>query len=177
MKRSLLLAMLWLWLVPLLAQNKVTSYEYWFDTNDAGKVRVDLSSPLTAIDVELDLPVASLADGVHIVNFRFLDENSAWSPVLTRQFIKRAANTQTHNLVASQYWFDNDVGNAVTSQVSPTSILNIDDQVNVSSLSDGVHTLNFRVRDENGIWTPLATKQFIKRADLSTSQKIIAHQY
>ncbi|GET20455.1 T9SS type A sorting domain-containing protein [Prolixibacter denitrificans] len=177
MKRLLLLAILWLWLVPLLGQNKVTGYEYWFDTNDAGKVRVDLPSPLPVIDVELDLSVSTLADGVHIVNFRFLDENSAWTPVLTRQFIKRTASTLTHNLVASQYWFDNDVGNAVTSLFPPTDIMNIDDQVDVSALTDGVHTLNFRVRDENGIWTPLATRQFVKRVDLGASQKIIAHQY
>ena len=66
-------------------------------------------------------------------------------------------------LCAYEYWFDNDVNN-ITSKTISGYEADIDINVNTQHLSDGLHTLNFRVKQSGGDYdySPLTTKVFFK---------------
>lgn len=65
----------------------------------------------------------------------------------------------SQQLVKYRYWFDNNLSNALVVSSSNTTInLSID----VNSLSEGYHQLNFQSQDANGLWSSIVTSYFLK---------------
>ncbi|MDT8308129.1 MAG: T9SS type A sorting domain-containing protein [Bacteroidales bacterium] len=61
-----------------------------------------------------------------------------------------------------EFWFNDDVDSKISQSVAPNSTLHLTDSFNVSSLYDGMHLFNIRFRDNNNIWSSLASTFLIK---------------
>jgi Secretion system C-terminal sorting domain len=77
-------------------------------------------------------------------------------------------------LITFNYWFDNDFTNNISLTLT-TSDTNLNTNVNTSSLPIGLHRVNLRVKDVNGLWSPTVTQIFI-REKIGVSN-IVAYEY
>ncbi|MDX8337673.1 T9SS type A sorting domain-containing protein [Draconibacterium sp. IB214405] len=141
----------------------VTDVEYWYDGDYSTAVETSLASG-TSVDWNTLLDVSSLIDGLHTVSCHFKDDRGIWSAPLTR-FFKVEANTGLKQLVALEYWFDNDYAGKVSETFAATSLYNMNQQIDVSALTNGLHFFSLRLKDESGNWNAPASWYFTKYDD------------
>lgn len=137
-----------------LTENNILKYEYWIDDNATNRKIVSA----TTGSIVLDVDVASLESGIHLLNFRACDSRSRWTAPSTTFFLK-APRTKEKFIQEYEYWFDD---RFVDRKMSSTSsgIINLD--VDVTSLTDGVHTLTFRAKSSDGEWCAPSSSMFLK---------------
>ncbi|MBR6310285.1 MAG: T9SS type A sorting domain-containing protein [Paludibacteraceae bacterium] len=161
------LATIFLFTASCFAQETVIDqYQYWFDNdfeNSAVTIAADMSNNSALTE---NISTDGLQDGTHTFHFRAHDTNGRWSSVKGMLFIKNMArwtNAEQNKVQRIQLWFDNDYDNAQT-----TSIEHIGENViyttslDVDALRDGIHTLQFRFQDLNGLWSSAKGMLFIK---------------
>lgn len=154
--------LLFLSILNLSAQNRIVSSEYWFDNEIDSKTELTISpSPLITISEEVD--ISSLPIGLHTIHFRFLDDNSRWSSPVSRFFIKTKSESEvgTNSLQEYQYWFDNDHSLAINTSLPLQKNVFLDEDLDISALRLGLHTLNIRIRDSWSQWSPTVSRFFI----------------
>ena len=134
-------------------------YEYWIDDDYAGRITTACTDGNTQ---PLSLDVSQLAPGIHFFNSRAQHTDGTWGTVSRTQFsIPVTGDGEGADLTLQQYeyWFDNDYERRIISTCTgseETPNLNID----VSSLSPGVHFYNVRAQDINGVWGDVDRKLF-----------------
>lgn len=143
--------------------HQITELEYWFD-NDYSSVQTDPVAATSLLNIDDQIDVSGLADGVHVVSCRFRDESGEWSPAYSVLFTKYPGESaaELHQITALEYWFDDDYSSVHTDPVADATVLSIDEQIDVSALSDGVHSVSSRYKDEAGNWSPAYTTLFVK---------------
>ena len=158
---------------------QINGYEYWFDKDVGNKVSYTLSSPSDNVIVNQNIPTNSLVKGIHQLNFRSWDVNNKFSGILTEFFYKTSNNASVNkNIVAYQYWMDNQFQSAVLENVTPQNILNINKIINVNLLQDGLHVFNIRFKDDVGNWGSITSDFFYKTNSISTiNRKMVAYQF
>lgn len=158
---------------------QINGYEYWFDKDVGNKVSYTLSSPSDNVIVNQNIPTNSLVKGIHQLNFRSWDVNNKFSGILTEFFYKTSNNASVNkNIVAYQYWMDNQFQSAVLENVTPQNILNINKIINVNLLQDGLHVFNIRFKDDVGNWGSVTSDFFYKTNSISTiNRKMVAYQF
>ncbi|MCD4747397.1 MAG: hypothetical protein K8R58_13950 [Bacteroidales bacterium] len=116
-----------------------------------------------------DADFSGLADGNHILLVRVRDENGNWSLVYADEVYKftppdPTVLEQLPNIVAMEYFFDNDpgFGNGVSIPVTSDSLIEVVFNADFSGLPDGYHNLLVRVKDENGNWSLVYTDEVYK---------------
>ncbi len=160
--------------------HQLSALEYWFD-GDYSTVQTDPVAATPLLNIDTDLDVSALNDGLHMVSCRYQDEAGNWSPAFSRLFAKYPAEPAPgmHNLVAVEYWFNGNLSSAVKSAIPTGSEYLVDTQLDVSALSDGLHSITWRFQDEAGTWSPGRTHLFAKYEDepITTGNKIVAYRY
>lgn len=130
----------------------IVQCEYWFDGDIDNKI-IDRTSGNEACEIIWRVPTEQLDDGLHQFNFRALQSDGSYSPILSRMFFKSAASKNS----MLEYWFDDDYDKRVSTELSSA-----DDEGNVAmslDLSDntkfpvGNHRLHLRVKSSHGIST------------------------
>jgi Leucine-rich repeat (LRR) protein len=129
-------------------------YEYWFD--EAYNLRD--AATAQAGNVQIDVDVSQLEPGVHLFNFRVMDSHSHWSAPSTTCFLI-LPKAKEKLIQKYEYWFDDRDSERKVSMVT-SGILSID--VDVTSLSDGIHTFCFRAQSDDGKWSAPSTTMFLK---------------
>lgn len=157
----------------ILAQNKIKQYEYWLDNDYAGKqiVNVTLSA-----NIELDalVPINGLKQGLHTFNIRFLDTNNRYSSIITKHIEAFTANPK---IVLYEYWFDDNYASKTLVPVTPLSVVEVKD-VNISSLSNGYHTMNIRFSDNSSKWSAVQKSKILKSSGSSMlNNTVSAYRY
>ncbi|NLK56383.1 MAG: hypothetical protein GX292_02380, partial [Bacteroidales bacterium] len=101
------------------AQNKLVSYEYWFN-NDYTNVQKVAISPTQTHVLNTNFDISALPNNVNVLNIRYKDGNGKYSSTLSKLFVKlpNAINADSNNLVSYEYWFNNDYANAQTITIS-----------------------------------------------------------
>lgn len=125
------------------------NYRYWFD----GKDDVAFTGTSSTASWTLDADVSELDVGFHTFYLQ-VDTSGVQSAPLMRYFFKPLSSS-----ASCKYWFDDDYSNA---QPFNSSV------IDVSHLSDGMHALSF-VAEDNGVFSSVQTRWFIKVMSLSTS--------
>ncbi|RIJ48853.1 T9SS C-terminal target domain-containing protein [Maribellus luteus] len=160
--------------------HQLTALEYWFN-GDYSTVQTDPVPATPLLNIDTDLDVSALNDGLHMVSYRYQDEAGNWSPAFSRLFAKFTAEPAPamHNLVAVEYWFNGNLSSAVKSVVPAGSEYLVDTQLDVSALNDGLHSITWRFQDEAGTWSPGITQLFAKYEDepITTGNKIVTYRY
>jgi len=65
--------------------NNIIAYEYWFDTNHAGKT-FQTVAPQSCIQLITNIQASSLTNGLHLFHIRFKDDRNSWSSVIKDTF-------------------------------------------------------------------------------------------
>ncbi|WNH13620.1 T9SS type A sorting domain-containing protein [Thalassobellus suaedae] len=155
-----------------MAQNNISRYQYWFD-NDYGSNIYASVSPVENLELNTDIPLETLSDGLHIFNIRFKDTDDRWSVTSSDFFY---FNNLTANSINSyQYWFDNDYDSNIYASVSSTENLMLNSAIPLETLKDGLHRFNIRFRDSKNRWSNTSS-DFLYYNELITNN-INGYQY
>jgi PKD repeat protein len=161
-----------------ITNNHIVSYEYWYDDNFQNKISVNIS-PVEQATILAQLDVSGLSNGMHIFNFRAKDERGYYSSIGYQYFYKIEPTSITNNhIVSYEYWYDDNFQNKISVNISPAEQATILAQLDVSGLSNGMHILNFRVKDERDYYSSIVYQYFYKKKFFTyTDNKIIAYKY
>lgn len=146
-------------------------YHYWVDSDHKLENYGNFNGG-TLLDFDLD--VSSLSEGVHLLNYHIEDSEGLWSAI--QQHLIYIKSPQEHNsreLVAMEYWLDDDVQQATRREL--ISNMYVDFDLDAASLSEGMHYLNYRVVDNKQTASPISRKAFLYQGKKVTELKKITY--
>lgn len=152
----------------LLPAQTLTSYEYWFDDDVAGRQTGALNG--TEVLFESTIDTEHLPDGVHFLNFRAMQSDGQYSAVTSSCFYKMKKEEGS----ILEYWIDDDRSNVRTIQGSLASdghdyIFNA--FLDMRAVSPGLHRLNLRPRSASGLTAgAVTTADFIKISNVTANR-------
>lgn len=157
----------------------ITKVEYFFDTDpgyDAG-TSVPLTPSPDFNNLNFNVDLTGLNDGIHRLFVRAKDENGVWSLANIHTFYKDAIQAPLYNLTKVEYFMDTDpgAGNGTDVPFTPgPDISNLNFSIDLSSLSDGMHQLYVRTKNQQGQWSLTTNKLFYKN-DYTASNPLITY--
>lgn len=161
------------------SQNRITHYEYWFNTNYQARVHTNIT-PAVQVQFQGAFSTATLSDGLHQLNLHFGDDSGRYSTTLSRYFYRRTpANVATARVDSYQYWVDDQMGAAVTETVAPSGVFTLNAAIDVATLPPGLHLFHIRFRDNTRLWSMPVSHFFYKQPfSVGTGQNgVAAFQY
>ncbi|MEY3399246.1 MAG: hypothetical protein RL220_1840, partial [Bacteroidota bacterium] len=150
----------------------IVSAEYFIDSPDPGPGNgISIAIP-EGNDVSsfADISTIGLDPGVHYLSVRTRDAQGEWGITRTLPFFLSEDDggvtpDPQAELVAAEYFFDqNDPGpgNGIPmSPFNPGLTASISEDIDISSLSFGMHTISVRFMDSNGHWGMTSTSPFV----------------
>ncbi|MBL4585432.1 MAG: hypothetical protein JKX84_00015, partial [Flavobacteriales bacterium] len=143
----------------------IVQYEYWFDDDYANRTTTGVS-PQPQLHLNTLLPTPNnLSQGLHSFHIRFKDDRGFWSSVLS-QLVYRMNTTlggNTNNIVAYEYWFDDDyIGTVDYNGISAQSPYVLLSDLDATTMSQGLHSLHIRFRDQADQWSSVVSQLFYK---------------
>ncbi|NOZ08091.1 MAG: T9SS type A sorting domain-containing protein [FCB group bacterium] len=160
----------------LLAVN-ITDLEYFVDTDPGfgNGTQMDIT-PGQSIAESFILDLSSVSVGFHTLHFRVKDEDGVWSLTSSQPFYKSAVieNPVDVPVTEAEYFIDDDpgFGNGTSVDITASHLLTEEFMLDISSVSDGFHNLQVRVKDENGSWSLANSKPFYKAAETAGSLEL-----
>ncbi len=144
------------------SQNAISQYQYWFNS-DFGNAVVVQQEFAKNVDIAPKIDASSLTEGLHVLNIRFQDKNGVWSAVKSQFFLKPTPKIAKENAMSvCQYWIDYDFANAVTTETANAQDIVLDTKLNFETIGEGLHVLNIRFQDKNGVWSAVKSQFFLK---------------
>ncbi len=133
--------------------------EYFLD-NDPGignGTAFSLSGGTTVNQV-ISLSTTSMSEGFHNMYIRVKDDLGKWSHYEKTSFyvLKNQSGGATPlNLIAGEYFFDNDpgIGNGTAFSLSGGATINQVLSISTTGMSEGFHNMYIRVKDDLGKWS------------------------
>lgn len=160
--------------VTFVSAPNITKLEYFIDGDLGAGACTDVPFTVgTSItNLQVTVPLTSVADGFHTITFRAKDANGKWSTAFTNPFYKLAATSLANapNITKLEYFIDGDLGAGLGIDVpitAGTSISNLQVTVPLTSVTDGFHSITFRAKDANGKWSTAFTSPFYKLSSTS----------
>ncbi|MDI3320680.1 CARDB domain-containing protein [Pinibacter soli] len=178
---------------PAAAQNIVAA-EYFIDTDPGhgGGTPITISAGLDLSNIPATINTATLSNGTHRLYIRSRNNEGRWSLTSVKEFIVNfdftyaPAPLAAQNIVATEYFFDTDPGLGSGSAIAVaagTEISNLAVATNTAGLSNGIHRLYIRSKNNEGFWSLTNVRDFIVNADFTypvtpqTPQNIITVEY
>ena len=162
-------------LLPLLAtaQTKsLTHVQYWFDQTRLGETTTAYNGADT---LRLSLATKDLPMGIHSLYFRFRDSEGLWSSLHSSLFFVRTLpKNQEASVKQAEYWIDSDINNRKSIAANGG---NISFTVEAKSLRDGLHTLYYRLADNEGMYSGLQSWLFMKAALPDSTRALTTGEY
>ncbi len=82
------------------------------------------------------------------------------------------------NLNSLEYWFDADYVGKTIQSISAVQTESINQDIPTTGLNSGMHILNFRVKDENGLYSPIQSDFFFKMSEeITLPNQIQSYEY
>ena len=157
---------------PDLSNNKVANCEYWIDYDLANRKTAKVNDNM----IELSLPTDQLAGGLHTLALTMKDVRGQSSYTMMRHFLVMA---QPKDLTANtaktfEYWIDYDHAARQTAAIVDGQVsLDID----VSTLSSGVHTLHYQSTDSQGQRSTVTVRHFVIPQEVKKATDMVAYEY
>lgn len=150
---------------PILAQEdlKIASLQYWIDNNHAAASE--------STNMEFSIDCASLTPGLHTVHYRVTDNKGHYSALQEHGFFKVSPVGTATAVTSLQYWWDDLTQNTVTMPYSTDEFV-----LSANVLPVGLHSLNYRVKDNTGRWSELRSHYFYK-SEARDSARIVSYSY
>ena len=143
----------------------ITNIEYFIDSNPAfgtGTPITGFASSINVSNFSTTVSLTGVPGGFHRIYFRSKNADGKWS--LTNNVFFDNFNLPVYpsasaalNIVQLEYFIDNNdlgFGNCTPLPITPnTNIANLNVNINVTGLVQGVHRLFIRSKDANGKWS------------------------
>ncbi|TBV25674.1 hypothetical protein DMZ43_12115 [Meridianimaribacter sp. CL38] len=142
--------------------SNISEYEYWFDSDYAGKVTGNGNNTNTLI-LNLNANVAGLDKGLHQFHMRFKDDKGAWSSIVSEFIYNNNPESLGENKISAyRYWFNNDFDNRVSEIVSPEVNYMFLEDINISGLQNNtINYIHFQFKDIYDNWSSVLTEEFL----------------
>jgi PKD repeat protein len=178
MKKHLLVLAILLFTKAGLTQTQLIGFEYWFDNDYAAK-QVTTVSPVSQLQVNQAVLTNTLSNGIHTLNFRAWDNQGRYTVTLSQFFYKTPESANVNrDLIAYEYWFDNDYANATSVNTPVQQQVNINELITTGALSNGIHTFNIRFKDNTQQWSSTLSQFFYKTPESAvTNRDLVAYEY
>ncbi len=159
--------------------SQITQAEYFIDSDPGSgagtSIDVTPSDNLYTISEQLS---PGLTAGLHTIYVRFQDDNQAWGPARGATFLVSSQSAPAYQISAAEYFIDD-----ASSGTTPITVTNASEQVSVTeavdlnSLSDGLHTLYVRFKDDSSGWGPARGFTFLVSNTTVQEYQITAAEY
>ncbi len=123
---------------------------YWFD-DDGGSVKT-----ITQLSGNQTFDVSTLLEGLHTIHYQLIDSKDIAGAISSCVFIKMGA-VEGSSASSLRCWFDDDA-NSVKTVSSTNGIYTLD----VSTLTEGLHTVHYQVIGSDGKANFIASSIFMK---------------
>lgn len=141
----------------------IKSVQYWIDENH--------TSAKVGSEMEFDVDCSALSQGSHTLHYRFADDDGKYSPLYSHSFMKITVPAKPTKVSTLQYWWDDMTSNAVTAPYSGEDFV-----LSTTALTNGLHSLKYRVKDDTGRWSALLCHYFYKN-EVADSARIVSYSY
>ena len=163
-----------------IAQSAIEGYEYWFNDDFVNKTYTSVISTDQLL-ITQNIPTTGLPVGLNILYFRAVDNAGIFSSTLSHFFYKTSIPESTLNpeIVAYEYWMDDDYANAVKVNTPLQQQVNINELIPMNSLGTGIHKFNIRVKNNAGLWSSVVCHFFYKTSvqESNSNSEIVAYEY
>ena len=145
------------------AQEKnVVKYQYWIDATGSDNA---LTNIVNGKDISFSIDTKNLSLGMHQLLFRFQDSDGAWSSLQSWLFfVNEMKKNKEVKIIQGEYWIDNNEKQEIAIDNDQIAFV-----LDASKVNEGMHTLNYRVKDNEVKYSPLQTWIFLKDAHHDTS--------
>lgn len=140
----------------------VTNCQYWIDQTGSANA---VTKTVSGTDISFSVDTKDLPKGIHNLYFRLQDSDGMWSGLQSWLFYvsERKANKET-KVLQGEYWIDGNGKQEIAISGEQVSFV-----LDASGVGEGMHTLNYRVKDNEGMYSPLQTWIFMKNAQRDTT--------
>ncbi len=159
--------------------NTIIAAEYFFDTDPGtGNATVLNISSGSNLDTRFAIPLTSVATGIHILHLRVKNNLNQWG-LYARQAFYKSPQILGNNIVAAEYFLDADpgVGNGEVLPISQGVQLNEFLSIPLTAVSEGVHILHIRVKNNSNQWGMYARQVFYKSPKVLGNELIAAEYF
>jgi hypothetical protein len=147
---------------------RIEKLEYFIDEDPGFGIGTDV--PLSNIanlkqpEVNFVVNLDNTRDGVHILYIRAKDSGGKWSMLFSRPFVRLQGIGGNTEVAKLEYFIDTDPGFGLGTDMPITAATSLDKQfsVDLSAVTNGVHTLYVRTKDNKGKWSSLFIRPFMK---------------
>lgn len=164
--------------LPLLAIGQdVDRLEYFFDTDPGfgNGISVTITEGGT-VDATFAPDISGLSPGFHLLYLRAKDTSGDWSytsstPVFLEPGVDAGVDV-SNNVQTLEYFFDTDPGNGTGDPIivtTPANQVTLSEEIDLSALADGFHTLNLRAQSNSGTWGPVITHPFFQQTSAAAN--------
>ena len=159
---------------------QINKLEYYIDT-DPG-LNNGTNVPITAttyLDKNFTVSLSAVSNGLHTLYVRVKDDYGKWSQIYSRSFVKLAGSAGSLTVNKMEYYIDSDpgLGSGTDVPVTANASINNNFNVNLSAVSNGLHTFYVRVRDNQGKWSQIYSRSFVKLAGSAGSLTVNKMEY
>jgi hypothetical protein len=162
--------------LKLTAQNKINSYQYWFDGQYNNAVSQTIT-PAATYNLVTQVNTNTLLNGLHVFNIKFRDDSSRLSHTLSAFFYKSFPVTGNVTVMAYQYWFDQNYSGAIIPVTGPNSGFNFENDIGTEGLLNGLHVIHIRFKDNTSRWSETLSHFFYKAPATGSTGSINAYQF
>lgn len=124
---------------------------YWYDNEETVNTE-DFTNDIQILDA------SHLIDGLHTIHYQVLCNNSMMTPSKSSIFLRISSEAGVPTAKSVCYWFDDD-----ESSMKVTDITSGTQQLDVSNLMTGLHTIHYQLIDSNDKACPPVTGIFLKK--------------
>lgn len=154
----------------------VSYLEYFIDADPGFGLGTKLATNAPGtISEYYNIPLASIKDGFHVLYIRAKDNNGIWSLCGSNSFYK--IGTRSVDIIKMEFFIDVDPGfnNAIPISITKGKSIQKVININLSEISNGLHTFFVRAQDASGSWSITHQSAFYKTS--SKLRNISALEY
>ncbi len=152
--------------ISLSSFSQVINYiEYFFDSDPGlGQATPIEFTSYTQVDQTFTADISTLENGIHKLFVRAKDSTGKWSILGSRLFnvTETIEQTLATQITAIEYFIDTDpgLGNGFPVDLSAGADITIQFDSELNSISNGIHRLFVRAKDNNNNWSILGSRLF-----------------
>ncbi|HMC01928.1 MAG TPA: T9SS type A sorting domain-containing protein [Flavobacteriaceae bacterium] len=147
----------------LIVPTQINAAEYFID--DIGNTHFPI--PITNgfnLSETFSVDTTPLSNGIHTLYVRTRDEDLRWSLYFKQTFLVHdfTDSTTPSQIIAAEYFFDTDPGTDNGTDIAITPGFSVSESLAIpAALSDGIHTLYIRTKDDDDRWSLYFKQTFL----------------
>ncbi|HRY32576.1 MAG TPA: dockerin type I domain-containing protein [Bacteroidales bacterium] len=160
----------------------VTEAEYFLD-QDPGPGQgqpIPFTPGQNIQNLTYNIDITSLEDGIHRIFVRVKDAAGSWSLTHHRTFLKQIVVLNNPEVVAAEYFFDQDPGFGQGNAIPLTPGQNLQNLLftaDITGLEQGIHRIFVRVKDTCGNWSLTHHQSFLRQLVVPGNPEVAAAEY